>query len=273
MDLDLSGRVALVTGGSKGIGREIAATLAAQGAKVMICARKQPDLDAAAAAMPGEVATLVANVGDPDQAVDGVATCLDRFGRLDVLVNNAATNPYFGPTIDVDVPRHDKTWDVNFRGPLLWSQQAWRAWMSEHGGCVLNTASIGGLSVDHDGSIGLYGATKAALIHLTRQLAYELAPGVRVNAIAPGLIKTEMARALWESNEQEWSAAIPLQRLGTPRDVADLALFLVSDAGSWITGQVHVVDGGATITGNAPFPSTGTVVPDPGETRPAEVGP
>jgi NAD(P)-dependent dehydrogenase (short-subunit alcohol dehydrogenase family) len=256
MDLDLSGRVALVTGGSKGIGREIAAALAEHGAKVMICARKQPDLDAAAATMSGEVATLAANAGDPEQAVTGVAACVDRFGRLDILVNNAATNPYYGPLIDVDVPRHDKTWDVNFRGPLLWTQQAWRAWMSEHGGCVLNTASISGLSVDHDGSIGLYGATKAALIHLTRQLAYELAPGVRVNAIAPGLIKTEMARALWEPNEEEWRAAIPLQRLGTPADIADLALFLVSDAGAWITGQVHVVDGGATITGNAPFRAT-----------------
>ena len=257
MDLDLQGRVALVTGGSKGIGRQIAATFAEAGARVMISSRKQEALEEAAADMPGEVGVFVANAGDPEQARACVDACVEQFGRLDILVNNAATNPYFGPTIDIDVPRHDKTWDVNLRGPLVWTQHAWRGWMAEHGGSVLNVASIGGLTVDHEAAMGIYGATKAALIHLTRQLAYELAPGVRVNALAPGVIKTDMARALWEPNEQGLSAAIPLQRMGTPADVANLALFLSSDLASWVTGQVHVVDGGATVTGMAPYPGPG----------------
>lgn len=245
MELRLDGKVALVTGASKGIGRAIATAFAESGARVMISSRKQDALDAAAASMTGEVATFAAHAGDPDQADACVAATVERFGSVDILVNNAATNPYFGPTIDIDVPRFDKTVEVNWRGPLMWAQKAWHASMRERGGVVLNVASIGGLSVEP--TIGVYNGTKAALIHLTRTLAAELAPGVRVNAIAPGLVKTDMARALWEPNEEAIARHMPLKRLGEPADIANAAVFLASDAASWITGTTMVIDGGALL--------------------------
>ncbi|MBO0732236.1 MAG: SDR family NAD(P)-dependent oxidoreductase, partial [Acidimicrobiaceae bacterium] len=159
----LAGRVALVTGASKGIGKAIAALYAAAGAKVMLSSRKQEGLDAAAASMSGEVATFAANAGEPDQAEACVAATVERFGRLDILVNNAAANPYFGPTIDIDRGRWDKIMQVNLYGPLVWSQAAWRASMSEQGGVIVNTISVGGLK--HDGAIGAYNISKAGLLH------------------------------------------------------------------------------------------------------------
>ena len=243
MQIDLDGRVALVTGASKGIGRAIASTLAASGAKVMLSSRKQEALDEAAATMDGEVATFAANAGDPEQAEACVAATVARFGRVDILVNNAATNPYQGPTIDVDLSRYDKTFLVNLRGPLVWTQLAHRASMAEHGGSVINIASVGGLSVEP--SIGVYNTTKAGIIYLTKTLAAELGPKVRVNAIAPGLVRTDFARALWETNEDALARRLPTRRLGEPEDVAGAALFLASDLASWITGHTLVVDGGA----------------------------
>jgi NAD(P)-dependent dehydrogenase (short-subunit alcohol dehydrogenase family) len=213
----------------------------------MLSSRKADALEAAAATMSGDVAWTVANAGEPDQADACVAATLDRFGAVDILVNNAATNPYMGPTIDIDLPRLDKTVAVNWRAPLYWSQLAWQRWMQEHGGVILNVASIGGLSVES--TIGAYNATKAALLHLTRTLASELAPGVRVNAIAPGLVKTDMARALWEPHEEAMARTMPLARLGEPEDIARAAAFLCSDAASWITGTTMVVDGGALVRG------------------------
>jgi NAD(P)-dependent dehydrogenase (short-subunit alcohol dehydrogenase family) len=162
-----------------------------------------------------------------------------------VLVNNAATNPYMGPSIDIDLPRYDKTWDVNLRGPLVWTQECWKAWMRSNGGAVVNIASIGGMSVEP--SIGIYNTTKAALIHLTKVLAADLSPGVRVNGIAPGLVKTDMARALWEPAEEQIARRTPLARLGEPEDIAHAALFLASELSSWMTGHTLVVDGGALI--------------------------
>ena len=242
MELRLDGKVALVTGASKGIGREIAAAYAAAGARVMISSRKQDALESARASMTGEVEVFAANAGDLDAAQACVDATVERFGGIDILVNNAATNPYMGPTIDIDPSRHDKTIEVNLRAPLFWSQFAWHASMKERpGGSIINIASIGGLSVEP--SIGNYNVTKAALIHLTKTLAKELAPTVRVNAIAPGLVKTDMARALWESDEEAVSKYITMKRLGEPADIANAALFLASDAASWICGHTLVVDG------------------------------
>jgi NAD(P)-dependent dehydrogenase (short-subunit alcohol dehydrogenase family) len=247
----LDGKVALVTGGSKGIGLGIARAFVAAGARVMITARKAEGLEQAVAeiaggASGGDIAWCAANAGSLEDAEKAVAAVLERFGRLDVLVNNAATNPYAGPTIDVDLPRWDKTFQVNLRGPLVWTQVAWRARMKEHGGVVVNISSVGGLATNR--ILGVYDVTKAALIHLTKQLAAELAPGVRVNAIAPGLVRTDFARALWEDGRGEQVArAYPLGRLGEPADVAGAALFLAADTGSWITGQTIVMDGGELV--------------------------
>jgi len=249
MDIRMDGKVALVTGASRGIGRAIAGALSASGATVMLSSRKIDDLESAASEIGGltggELSVYAANAGEPEQAEACVAATVDRFGSVDILVNNAATNPYFGPTMDIDVGRFDKTIAVNWRGPLTWTQAAWKASMADRGGVVLNIASVGGLSVEP--SIGVYNGTKAAVIHLTRQLALELSPGVRVNAIAPGLVKTDMARALWEPNEEAIARHHPLKRLGEPDDIANAAVFLCSDAASWITGTTTVIDGGALL--------------------------
>lgn len=245
MELRLDGKVAVVTGASRGIGRATASALAAAGAKVVLTSRKHDALEEAASMIDGETAVFAANAGEPDQADACVAFAMDRFGAVDVLVNNAATNPYMGPAVDIDLPRYDKTWQVNLRGPLVFTQAAHRAWMREHGGVVVNIASIGGLSIEP--TIGIYNTTKAALIHLTKTLAAELAPAVRVNAVAPGLVKTDMARALWEPNEEAIAKRMPLHRLGVPDDIANAVLFLASDAASWITGHTLVVDGGALV--------------------------
>ena len=245
MDLRLDGKVALVTGGSRGIGLAIAQALGRSGARVMISSRKAEALEAAAATIEGETAWYAANAGDPDAALACVADTVERLGGLDILVNNAATNPYMGPIIDISAAQADKTVQVNQRGVLLWTQAAWRASMAERGGSVVNISSVGGMS--SDGYIGYYNVTKAAVIHLTRQLAFELGPAVRVNCIAPGLVKTDFARALWEPNEAAVAARLPLRRLGTPEDIAAAALFLVSDAAAWITGETLLVDGGALL--------------------------
>lgn len=245
MELRLDGKVALVTGGSRGIGKAIAAAYAQAGARVMISSRKADALEVAAKEMVGEVAWFAANAGEPDQAEACIAACVDRLGGLDILVNNAATNPYMGPLMNIDRSRADKTVQVNQYAVLMWAQLAWEASMKDRGGSIVNLASIGGMATEP--MIGYYNVTKAAVIHLTKQLAAELAPKVRVNAIAPGLVKTDFARALWQPAEEAIAAHTPLKRLGEPEDIAGAALFLVSDAASWITGHTLVVDGGALI--------------------------
>jgi NAD(P)-dependent dehydrogenase (short-subunit alcohol dehydrogenase family) len=252
MELSLDGKVALVTGASKGIGKAIAAAYAEAGAAVMLSARKQDQLDAAAeeiaASAPGaRVAAFAANAGEPEQADACIDATIERFGALDILVNNAGTNPHFGPLIDIELAAWDKTFQVNLRGAFAWCQLAWRAWMRDHGGVILNMSSAGGLR--YSPGLGAYDVTKAGLIHLTQVLAAELGPGVRVNALAPAVVKTDFARALWENREAQVAARTPLGRIGEPDDVAGAALFLVSDASSWITGVTMVLDGGSLAAG------------------------
>jgi NAD(P)-dependent dehydrogenase (short-subunit alcohol dehydrogenase family) len=243
-------RTVLVTGASRGIGKATAARFAAQGCNVVLTSRKQQALDEVAAelgaAYPGVgVLAVAAHVGEPDQAAACVEAAMSRFGRLDVLVNNAGTNPYFGPLVDLDPPRAEKTVQVNQFSIVLWSQLAWKSWMAEHGGAIVNVASLGGLVTEP--GLGYYNATKAAVIHLTRQLAAELAPGVRVNAVAPGIVRTQLARALWESFEERLKQALPLGRIGEPEDIADVIAFLAGEESRWMTGQTLVVDGGAQV--------------------------
>jgi NAD(P)-dependent dehydrogenase (short-subunit alcohol dehydrogenase family) len=212
----------------------------------MLSSRKEDALREVAAGLPdGQTEVFAANAGDPDAAAACVAATIDRLGGLDILVNNAATNPYFGSSIDIDLPRWDKTFQVNLRGVHVWTQEAWNQAMREGGGAIVNISSVGGFSVE--AGIGIYNTTKAALIHLTKTLAAELSPGVRVNAIAPGLVKTDFARALWEPAEERMAKRTPLGRLGEPQDIGSAALFLASDLSSWITGHTLVVDGGAMI--------------------------
>ena len=250
MQIRLDGRVAVVTGGSKGIGKAIAAGLMGAGANVVISSRKADGLAAAVEELTanapqgaGSVSWFAANAGDPAQAAACMAEVMARHGRVDILVNNAAVNPYFGPMLEIDVVRAEKTVAVNQLGYIVWTKLAWDAWMQANGGAVLNLSSVGGLSVEE--GIGYYNVTKAAVLHMTRQLAAEMAPGVRVNAIAPGLVKTDFAKALWEVNETKLAARTPLQRLGEPVDIANAAVFLCSDAASWITGTHLVIDGGS----------------------------
>lgn len=244
MDLRLDGKVAVVTGGSRGIGLATASRFVEAGAAVMLTSRKPEGLEAAAASIGGDVAWFAANAGEPEQAAACIDETMARFGRVDILVNNAGTSPYFGPMLDLDLARAVKTVQVNQTAVLVWTQLVVKASMAEHGGSVVNVASIGGYSVEP--WIGWYNVTKAAVIHLTRQLAGELGP-VRVNAIAPGLVRTDLARALWENGEDAVARRLPLGRIGEPDDVATAVLFLASDAARWITGHTLVVDGGALV--------------------------
>jgi len=250
MRTGLQGKTALITGASRGIGKAIAMALAAEGANVVISSRKQEALDEVAqeirAAHP-EVGVLAkaAHVGHAEEAEACVEAAVGEFGGLDVLVNNAGTNPYFGPMVDIDLARAAKTVEVNQFAIVQWTSLAWKRSMEQRGGAIVNIASVGGLVTEH--GIGYYNATKSAVIHLSRQFAMELAPGVRVNCIAPGLVKTHLARALWENNEEAISKHMPLGRIGLPEDIANAAVFLAGDTASWMTGQTLVVDGGAVI--------------------------
>jgi NAD(P)-dependent dehydrogenase (short-subunit alcohol dehydrogenase family) len=250
MQTGLQGKTVLITGASRGIGKAIAFALAEEGANVVLSSRRQEALDEVAAelrtAYPNVgVLPKAAHVGDEDQARACIDAAITEFGGLDVLVNNAGTSVHFGPMVEIDAAAAAKTVQVNQFAVVMWTQLAWKAWMAEHGGAIINMASVGGLATEH--GIGYYNATKAAVIHLTRQFAMELAPGVRVNAIAPGLVKTQLAKALWEGNEEAISKYLPLGRLGEPEDIASAAVFLAGETSSWLTGQTLVVDGGAII--------------------------
>jgi NAD(P)-dependent dehydrogenase (short-subunit alcohol dehydrogenase family) len=245
---NLSGRTAVITGASRGIGLAIAQRLAADGANVVLTARKQESADAAAEQVGGSAIGVAAHAVDEDAARRCVDLTLDRFGGIDILVNNAGTNPAYGPLIDQDHGRFSKTFEVNLWAPLLWTSLVVKAWMGEHGGAIINTASIGGMH--QSPYMGMYNATKAALIHVTKQLALELSPRVRVNAICPGVVRTRLAEALWKDHEEILSASTALERIGEPPEVAAAVAFLVSDEASWITGDTMVIDGGQLL-GNA----------------------
>lgn len=234
--------VTIVTGSSRGIGLGIAQRLVAEGGSVILTGRKREALDAAAEAL-GPAATAVAGAADdPEHRAAVFAHVADTHGRLDHLVNNTGINPAYGPLTGLDLGAARKILEVNVIATLEWTRDAVAAGLSRS---VVNVASVAGLGASP--GIGMYGASKAALINLTAQLAYELAPAIRVNAVAPAVVKTAFARALYEGHEAETAAAYPLNRLGTPEDIAGPVAFLLSADAAWITGQTLQIDGGAGI--------------------------
>jgi NAD(P)-dependent dehydrogenase (short-subunit alcohol dehydrogenase family) len=245
----MEGQAAIVTGASRGIGLAVAERLVAEGARVCVTARKQDALDEAVATLGGpEHALAVAGKADDvEHQADAVKRTMEAFGRVDLLVNNTGINPVYGRMIDLDLDAARKIFEVNALAALSWTQQAYRAWMGEHGGAVVNVSSLAGLRPAP--GIGFYGATKAMLKHITEELAVELGPGVRVNAVAPAVVKTRFASALYEGKEGEVAEAYPLKRLGVPEDVAGAVAYLLSADSSWVTGQVLVLDGGVSQLG------------------------
>jgi NAD(P)-dependent dehydrogenase (short-subunit alcohol dehydrogenase family) len=236
------GKTALVTGASRGIGLAIAQALVDDGARVVITARGQDTLDEAVAALGPNAIGIAGKADDPAHRASVFATIASRFGRLDYLVNNAGINPAYGPLLQVDPDASRKILEVNVLGSLAWSRDAVAAGLST---AIVNVASIAGVTAAP--GIAMYGVSKAALISLTQQLAFELAPGIRVNAVAPAVIKTNFAKALYEGREAEVAAGYPLGRLGEPSDVAGPVAFLLSDEAAWITGQTIVIDGGGSL--------------------------
>jgi len=237
-----------VTGGSRGIGSAIAEALAEQGADVVISSRKQADLDEEAkrinARFPNKATAIAAHTGRPEDLERLVKEVMERFSRIDILVNNAGTNPYMGPVLGAELAAWDKTFEVNLRGVFLLTKLVYEASMESRGGAVVNVASIGGLRPGI--GLGVYNVTKAGVIMLTRQLAREAGGKVRFNAVAPGLIKTRFAEALWanEAILDRVLASNPMGRIGLPEEVASAVVFLASDAASYINGEVIVIDGG-----------------------------
>jgi NAD(P)-dependent dehydrogenase (short-subunit alcohol dehydrogenase family) len=242
-------RVAIVTGASRGIGLGIAKELTERGAKVCITARKPEALEEAATQLGGpDTAIFVpGKADDADHQDEAVARTMEAFGRVDMLVNNTGINPVFGPMVDVDPGAAAKILAVNVLAPLAWTRKVREAWMGEHGGSIVNVSSIAGLRASP--GIGMYGVSKAALIRLTMELAVDLSPGIRVNAVAPAIVKTKFADALIGENEDAVAEHYPLKRLGVPADIASAVAFLLSDEAGWITGQTIVLDGGISLGG------------------------
>jgi NAD(P)-dependent dehydrogenase (short-subunit alcohol dehydrogenase family) len=245
---DFAGKTALITGATRGIGLAIAKELAERGARTVITARKPDEIEAAVEEI-GAATTIGVRGGADDEThqAEAVSEAIKAFGSLDILVNNAATNPYVGPFIEADLGVVRKTIEVNLVAPFAWAQLAYRAWMKDHGGAILNIASVAGLRTG--GSLNVYGMTKAALVYQTAQLAAELGPDVRVNALAPAVVKTKFARTLYEHDETAVAAPYPMKRLGTPRDIGKVAAFLLGPDAGWITGEVVTIDGGIVAAG------------------------
>jgi 3-oxoacyl-[acyl-carrier protein] reductase len=240
---ELSGKVALVTGASRGIGYGVAEALVARGDRVCITGRNEDALKEAVDKLGAErVIGVAGKAHDLAHQAEAVERTMEAFGRLDHLVNNAGTNPVFGPIADLDLDVARKVFETNVISALGFAQKTWHAWQKDNGGAIVNIASVAGLAPSP--FIGAYGVSKAAMINLTQQLAHEFAPKVRVNAIAPAVVKTKFAQALYENREEEAAAAYPLGRLGVPSDIGGAAAFLTSAQSDWITGQTLVVDGG-----------------------------
>lgn len=239
----LSGKVALVTGASRGIGYGVAEALVARGDRVAITGRNEDALKEAVDKLGAErVIGIAGKAHDLEHQAEAVERTMEAFGRVDYLVNNAGTNPVFGPIADLDLDVARKVFETNVISALGFAQKTWHAWQKDNGGAIVNIASVAGLAPSP--FIAAYGVSKAALINLTQQLAHEFAPKVRVNAIAPAVVKTQFAKALYEGREAEAAAAYPLARLGVPSDIGGAAAFLTSEQSAWVTGQTLVVDGG-----------------------------
>ncbi len=243
----LEGKVAVISGASRGIGHASALALADAGASVVVASRKIADLEPVAEEVRAKgaksmaVAAHIAKIEDSKALTEQV---MKKFGRIDILMNNAGTNPYYGPIMDQDEKTYDITMNVNLKGLFFLSQFVARIMKAQAGGCIINTASIGGLRA---GDLGVYCVSKAAVIMLTQVMAKEWGQyNIRVNAIAPGIIKTRLSEALWKDPDVNAKAvaSIPMLRLGEPEEVAGTVVFLASEAGSYITGETIVIDGG-----------------------------
>ncbi|MEM7583214.1 MAG: glucose 1-dehydrogenase [Acidobacteriota bacterium] len=253
VEFSLAGKTTLVTGASRGIGEAIARAFAQRGASVVLVSRKQDALDEVAAAINEEVGEeraipIACHTGKAEAVAALFEQVRSRLGGLDVLVNNAAANPYFGPAIDIDDSAFDFTVEVNVKGYFRMSQHAARSMLEQGAGSIINVASVAGISPG-EGMV-VYSMTKAAVISLTQGLAKELGPrGIRVNAIAPGLVETKFASALIDNSKihESWMRATPLRRHAQPEEIAGAAVYLASPAASFTTGSVLVCDGGATV--------------------------
>jgi NAD(P)-dependent dehydrogenase (short-subunit alcohol dehydrogenase family) len=246
--MQLQGKVAIVTGGSRGIGKAIASVFAREGATAVICGRKQQSLDAVAAELGERVVPLACHVGKPEELARLVDTVTRDHGHIDIIVNNAATNVAQGPCLSVDDAQFDKMVEVNLKSAFRLIRLVAPGMCQRGSGSIINIASISGLRPQFEGL--MYSMTKAALIMMTQCYALELGPrGVRVNAIAPGLIQTVLSEYYWkdEARLAESLQTQPIKHLGQPAEIAEIALMLASDKASYLTGQVITVDGGSTL--------------------------